>query len=64
MLREEGQHDVELLFDAELAPLILNAQHHEGEQAMRRKDGSVEYRVTLSSLPSRSGTRTEVKVAP
>ena len=45
-----GDHDVVLRFEPELAPLIENASHHPGELKQRRSDGSIEYRVRLSSL--------------
>ncbi len=47
-----GDHEVEvsLRFDAAVAPLVLNARHHPGEQVERRADGSVGYRVRLTSL--------------
>jgi predicted DNA-binding transcriptional regulator YafY len=46
--REE--HEVVLRFDPRLAPLIDNARHHPGERVERLADGTLEYRVTLSSL--------------
>lgn len=42
--------EVALRFDAAVAPLMLNARHHPGEQVERRADGSVGYRVRLTSL--------------
>lgn len=44
------QHDIVLRFAPRLAPLILNAEHHVGEEKRELRDGSVEYRVRLSSL--------------
>ena len=46
----DGHHKVHLRFDKSLAPLILNAQHHPGEKVTKRKDGSLDYKVELSSL--------------
>ena len=46
----DGQHKVHLRFDKSLAPLIMNARHHPGEKVTKRKDGSVDYKVELSSL--------------
>src|SRR6185436_17117819 len=44
------RHEVVLRFAPRLAPLILNAEHHVGEEKRELEDGSVEYRVKLSSL--------------
>jgi predicted DNA-binding transcriptional regulator YafY len=44
------RHDIVLRFAPRLAPLILNAEHHAGEEKKELRDGSVEYRVSLSSL--------------
>jgi predicted DNA-binding transcriptional regulator YafY len=46
----DGRYRVHLRFDKSLAPLILNARHHPGEEVRKRRDGSVDYRVELSSL--------------
>ncbi len=46
----DGHYKVHLRFDKSLAPLILNARHHPGEETTKRKDGSVDYKVELSSL--------------
>ena len=46
----DGEHEVVLRFHPRLAPLIENGRHHPGERKHRRPDGSVEYRVRLSSL--------------
>jgi len=46
----DGHYKVHLGFDKSLAPLILNARHHRGEEVTKRKDGSVDYKVELSSL--------------
>ena len=46
----DGQYKVHLRFDKSLAPLIMNARHHAGEEVTQRKDGSVDYKVELSSL--------------
>lgn len=43
-------HEVVLRFAPRLAPLVMNAEHHAGEEKKELEDGSVEYRVTLSSL--------------
>ena len=50
MIRGDATHQVTLLFDPALAPLILNARHHDGETTRQLDDGSIEYRVELSSL--------------
>lgn len=44
------RHDVRLRFDAELAALVENANHHPGETKQRRDDGSVDYTVSIASL--------------
>ena len=44
------RHDIVLRFAPRLAPLILNAEYHAGETKKELRDGSVEYRVSLSSL--------------
>lgn len=44
------RHEVQLRFDAELAPLIDNASHHPGENKSRRTDGSIDYSVTVAHL--------------
>ena len=46
----DGHYEVHLRFDKSLAPLILNARHHPGEEVSKRRDGSVDYKVELSSL--------------
>ena len=46
----DGHYKVHLRFDKSLAPLILNARHHPGEEVTKRRDGSVDYKVELSSL--------------
>ena len=46
----DGDYQVHLRFDKSLAPLILNACHHSGEEVTKRKDGSMDYKVELSSL--------------
>ena len=50
LIKGEGSYDVVLHFDASLAPLILNARHHSGESTKKLPDGTIEYRVQLSSL--------------
>ncbi len=50
IIKGEGTHDVVLHFDASLAPLILNARHHPGETTQQLPDGTIEYRLQLSSL--------------
>ena len=42
--------NIELRFDPSLAPLLLNARHHRGEKVKKLADGSIDYRVKLSSL--------------
>ena len=44
------RHDIVLRFAPRLAPLILNAEHHAGEEKKELRDGSVDYRVSLSPL--------------
>lgn len=46
----DGDHEIVLRFEPRLAPLIENGKHHPGERVARQEDGSVEYRVRLSSL--------------
>jgi len=46
----DGHYKVHLRFDKSLSPLILNARHHPGEAVTKRRDGSVDYKVELSSL--------------
>jgi predicted DNA-binding transcriptional regulator YafY len=46
----QGKHEIVLRFAPALAALIENARHHPGEEKQRRPDGSIEYRVHLSSL--------------
>ena len=50
LIKGEGSYDVVLHFDPSLAPLILNARHHSGESTTELPDGTIEYRVQLSSL--------------
>jgi len=50
MFTGDGHYKVHLRFDKSLAPLILNARHHPGEEVTQRKNGSVDYKVELSSL--------------
>ena len=50
MFKGDGHYKVHLRFDKSLAPLILNANHHPDEQVNQRRDGSVDYKVELSSL--------------
>jgi predicted DNA-binding transcriptional regulator YafY len=45
-----GEHQVVLTFDRSLAPLVENAVHHPGETTRRMKDGTIEYRATVSAL--------------
>jgi predicted DNA-binding transcriptional regulator YafY len=42
--------EIELHFDAGVGPLLLNARHHAGEHVEKLADGTIRYRVTLSSL--------------
>ncbi|MGB5574388.1 MAG: WYL domain-containing protein, partial [Thermoanaerobaculia bacterium] len=44
LIKGEGSYDVVLHFDPSLAPLILNARHHPGEEATELPDGTIEYR--------------------
>jgi predicted DNA-binding transcriptional regulator YafY len=44
------KQEIELHFDAAVGPLLLNARHHPGETVEELADGSIRYRVTLSSL--------------
>jgi len=44
------RHEVRLRFDAQLAPLIENANHHPNEVKELRPDGAVDYTVTVASL--------------
>ena len=46
----DGDFEVVLRFEPRLAALIENGRHHPGERTRRRPDGSIEYRVHLSSL--------------
>ena len=46
----DGSYKVHLRFEKSLAPLILNARHHPGEEVTQRRDGAVDYKVELSSL--------------
>ena len=46
---------IELRFDASVGPLLLNARHHAGERVEELADGTIRYRVTLSSLAEISG---------
>ncbi len=61
--------EIELVFDAALAPLFTCACHHRGERVDVRDDGKIAYRVTLTSLEEIArwvlgfGSRVEV-VAP
>ena len=50
LIKGEGTYDVVLHFDPSLAPLILNARHHPDEEAKELPDGTIEFRVQLSSL--------------
>lgn len=50
MVKGDGHHEIVLHFDPSLAPLILNARHHDGEETEVLDDGTIEYRVELSSL--------------
>jgi proteasome accessory factor B len=50
MIRGNTSYDVVLEFAPALAALILNARHHHGEKTKKRRDGTIEYRVRLSSL--------------
>ncbi len=43
-------HDVRILFDASVAPLIESAQHHPSEEKTRRDDGQLEYRARVGPL--------------
>ena len=45
-----GHHSETANSSRRLAPLILNAKHHPGEEVTKRRDGSVDYEVELSSL--------------
>jgi predicted DNA-binding transcriptional regulator YafY len=44
------EHSIELLFEPGLAPLVLNACLHSGEQKEELPDGSIRYIATLNSL--------------
>lgn len=46
----EEKREIVVHFDADIAPLIEHAKHHEGESIAKRFDGSLVYRVTLSHL--------------
>ena len=50
LIKGDGHYDVVLHFDPSLAPLILNARHHPDEEAKELPNGTIEYRVQLSSL--------------
>lgn len=50
VFRGEGEHDIELEADADLAPLFDGAQHHPDEEVETLPDGRIRYRVPLSSL--------------
>ncbi len=50
LIKGEGSYDVVLHFDPSLAPLILNARHHPGEETKELPNGTIEYRIQLSSL--------------
>ena len=47
-----GREDFEIVlhFDSGLGPLLLNARHHPGEKVRKLQEGTVEYRVKLSSV--------------
>lgn len=47
--------EIELRFERSVGPLLLNAQHHAGEEVEELEDGSIRYRVTLSSLEEIAG---------
>lgn len=50
LFKGDEEHDIVLRFDPALAPLLLNARHHPGEEIEALADGTLEYRVRLSSL--------------
>lgn len=47
--------EIELRFDGSVGPLLLNARHHPGERVEELEDGTIRYRVTLSSLEEIAG---------
>ena len=51
----DRQWEIELRFDGSVGPLLLNARHHSGENVEELEDGSIRYRVTLSSLTEIAG---------
>lgn len=50
LFRGEQALDVHLRFDPSLAPLILRARHHPGEQVSTGEDGTIDYRVRVTHL--------------
>ena len=46
----EESHEIVIIFDPSVAPLIEHGHHHDGEAVEVLADGGVEYRVTLSHL--------------
>jgi len=50
VFRGEKAFHVVIRFDPDLAPLIENAHHHEGEEIKRLADGRIEYRARVSHL--------------
>lgn len=44
------KQEIVLRFHKSLAPLFLNARHHQGEKVKKMKDGTIDYRVKLSCL--------------
>lgn len=50
LFKGSEEHDIVLRFDPALGPLLLNARHHPGEEVETMANGTLEYRVRLSSL--------------
>jgi predicted DNA-binding transcriptional regulator YafY len=43
-------HEVHIVFDSRVAPLIEHGRHHKNETKQRRPDGRLDYRVTIGPL--------------